>query len=171
MKRLAIALGVAACTPCEGQRNITDGYVPQAQLEPELAKCAGRRVCLDPCADLFAFTSDDQLLACKIDLDSSGGGTLHATYIDWSVCAADGSVDVGGGGYVDDGSSDTGDDGTSDDGSDDSPPDDGAPPDDGTPDDGTGAPDDGTGGDDGATGRIAPARHAWSTLAPAPRRR
>jgi hypothetical protein len=174
MKWLAIVLGVAACTPCEGQRYVTDSVVMPAQLQHELAKCAGQQVCLDPCQDLFALTPDDELIACKVHLDGTGGGRVEATYIDWSVCSGDESVDDGGG-YSDDGSWDTGDDGTPDDGSD-SPPDDGTPddgtPDDGTPDDGTpddSTPDDGT-PDDGATGRVAPAHHAWSTLAPrAPR--
>lgn len=138
MKWLAIVLGVAACTPCGGQRCVTDGVVSQAQLQPELAKCAGQRVCLDPCQDLFAWTADDELVACKIQLDDTGSARLEATYIDWSVCAADESVDVGGDGYVDD-------DGTWDDGGNDGSTDDG--------------------GDDGTTDRVAPAHHAWSTSA------
>lgn len=157
MKWLAIVVGVAACTPCEGQRNVTDGYVAQAQLQPELAKCAGQRVCLDPCQDLLAWTPDQDLLACKVTLDSTGGGQLQATYIDYSVCSGDESIDTGGGVYVDTGSSD--------DGSDDSPPpddgsDDPAPPDDGS-DDST-PPDDGT-PDDGSSDLVAPGHHGWTT--------
>jgi hypothetical protein len=150
-----VLVGMTACTPCDGQRTVAQGYVSPDVLKGDLARCAGRNLCFGPCIDAFGLTDNDEIETCKVTVNSSGGGWVEARYIDRSVCGTDNVIDGTTGVVVaDDGSwDDSGDDGSGDEGT---PPDDGSgdgsdstPPDDGSGSDGT-PPDDGSG--DGGTG-------------------
>ena len=163
MRWIALAMfGLAACgAPCEGQRTVVEGYASADVVKPELAKCAGQTLCVQPCIDQFLLTSDDTIETCKVTIDSTGGALIEARYIDRSVCGSNDVIDGASGAVViDDGSWDDwgGDDGSTDDGSSDDGSNEGTPPDDGgdgssdpPPDDGG----DGTGGD-GSTDARAP---------------
>ena len=172
--RLAVAacLVVAACTPCPGQRYVATGQEPAAQVTPELASCAGQKICNAPCIDLFQLTTNDVIESCRVTLDAQGNGTIVARYIDHGVCGANEVLDPSDGAVVaDDGdwSDWSGDDGSTDDpcsdGSCDDPCSDGScdgsddgstntGSDDGSTDDGS--TDSGDGGDSGDGWRAAP---------------
>jgi hypothetical protein len=138
MRWIFVALvAVAACT-CPGQRYVAVGHVDAAHLGPELAACAGSRVCFAPCIELFQLTASDTIETCQVVPDVSGGARVTARYIAHDVCGSADVLDPADGDIViDDGTWDDwdgGDDGSIDDGS--TPPDDGStPPDDGSTDD------------------------------------
>ncbi len=173
MRFLAIAcLVVAACAPCPGQRYVATRQAQAAQLQPELASCAGQRVCNAPCVALFQLTPEDVIETCSVTVDASGNGTVVARYIDRSVCGGADVLDPASGDVVaDDGSwADWSDDGSTDDGSTDGSTDDGSS--DGTTDDGSSTTDDGSSTtddgstDDGTSGRQIrnPTAASWAPI-------
>jgi hypothetical protein len=163
MRVVAVAcLVVAACTPCAGQRYVASGQLEAAKLQPELASCAGHKVCNAPCVDLFQLAREDVIETCRVTLDAQGNGTVVARYIDHTTCGGGEVLDPSSGDVVvDDGDwGDWSDDGSYDDGSSDDPCsdgscDDGSSTDDGSTDDGS--TDDGSTDDGGdGTSRTAP---------------